>query len=355
MHNGLFIDNEFIALISLNSDGEFTKWDILEHAKVFLYFTYNIESDPPIELNEDARFLYYPGNPEILGDTLNFINNTDPGYKLFDKEYLRFDILDSIIRKIFSENSDKISHTDTNQDGLPFLVILPPFLSGQTRDNILNVVKKNIKTAQEVDYVNPYISSLLLEDKLNSLGNVLFVDVGFSDFSFSIIKPSYQNQEYEIKKLEDSTFPGSEIVLNVLKVVAGDLVDKTITAYDHASINDDDFLQANINKNIGLAQDILNEVNKLDEWNSVEIDVELSNGKGGQVTIKKDELIEKINGVFEKTGIDSKIQYFIDNFQPKTIVLYGENFEKCLLGEYFEKYTECQVIKHNNESYKIIF
>ncbi len=355
MQNGLFITNEFIALVSLKNDSEFTKGTVIEHDKTWLYFIYNESLDPPLELNPEAKLLFYPGNPDVLGNTLRFVDVPELKYKVFDKEYFRFDILDSIVQKVLSGNLDKITQDDTSEENLPFLIIVPPYLSEPTREKLISAVQKNIEPVNAIEYSNPYINSLLNDDKLQSLGNILFVDAGYSDFYFSILKPSYLNQEYKIKTIEEEELQNTEIVLKVLRMIAGELVEKAIAAYDHSNITDDDFLEDNILSNIEFAQDILNEVDELDNWNSVEIDVELNNGKGGEVAINKIELIEKISDIFEKEGIDSKIQYYVNTYQPKTIVLYGENFDKYLINEYFEKFTDCQIIQHDNAGYQNVF
>ena len=216
MKYGLFINNDFITFISPEDSGKLKFRGLLELDKVYLYFIYNKTLDPPIELNSEVRFLYYPGNPDVLGDLIKFIDNTNEKCKIFDKKFNRFDILNNIIQQILSENIDQLQGEDRNTD-VPFYLIFPPYISEKTRNNLINSVQKKIKPVKSVGYVTPYIYSLLNEDKLPSFGNVLYIDMGFSDIYFQVLNTSFKNKQYKIKTKQEDKIANTDLIYMILR------------------------------------------------------------------------------------------------------------------------------------------
>ena len=354
MKYGLFINNDLITFISSKNSGKLKFRGLLENDKVYLYFIYNKTLYPPIELNSEARFLYFPGNPDILGDTIKFIDNTNEKCKIFDKKFNRFDILNNIIQKILSENIDHLPEKNRNPDVSPFFLIVPSYLSEKLKNNLINSIQEKIKPVRIINYVIPYIYNLLIENKLPANGNVLYIEMSFSDIYFQLIKTSFEKNRYEIIIEEEDKITDTKLIFRIIQMVAEELVEAALNEYSHPEINDKLNIENEIQHLIPDAQDILMELNTVDDWTSIEVDVELSDGNGGPVLIFKDRLHEKFSEIIKNEGLKSKIDQLIKKYKPKNIVLNGENLNNRFLLDFFNSYQECGKIKHQNDYYKKI-
>ncbi len=350
MESGLFINNDLLALGISDKNGNISFANYLGDKKVFLYFLYNKAKNPPLELNYEARTLYYPGNTEILGDYLEFIDSEEENAKIFNKEYSRFEILNSIIGKLFSENSNLLTDNNPETGTSPFYLILPPHVGHIAKGKILNTLQESRKIIRTTDSLNPYIYYLLNEGKVPATGTLLFFEMNFSDIYFYLIKTSKQNNKFKIEIEEEDLILDSKIVFEIIRMISTYLVEETAKKYSTSALNPDK-KEYEIVYIMPDAQDILLELNAIEEWNSLEIEVELSDGKGGPIKIYKEKLQEKVFKAIEKIGLKKKIDYFIKKHQPETMVFCGENFNNRFIADFFESYKGCGKVNHNSDYY----
>ncbi|RLD60836.1 MAG: hypothetical protein DRJ05_03835 [Bacteroidetes bacterium] len=350
MESGLFINNDLLALGISDKNGNISFANYLGEKKVFLYFLYNKVKNPPLELNDEARTLYYTGNTEILGDYLEFIDSEEENAKIFNKEYSRFEILNTIINTLFSENSDLLSDKNPEVETSPFYLILPPHIGHIAKDKILNTIQKSRKIIRTSDSLNPYVYYLLTEGKIPATGTVLFFEMNFSDIYFYLVKTSKQNNKFKIEIEEEDLVLDSKIIFEIIRMISMYLVEETAKKYSTSALNPDK-KEYEIIYVMPDAQDILLELNAIDEWTSIEIEVELSDGKGGPIVIYKDKLQEKVFKAIEQIQLKKKIDYFIKKYQPETMVFSGENFNNRFIADFFENYKGCGKVKHNPDYY----
>lgn len=239
MESGLFINNDLLALGISDKNGNISFANYLGDKKVFLYFLYNKAKNPPLELNYEARTLYYPGNTEILGDYLEFIDSEEENAKIFNKEYSRFEILNSIIGKLFSENSNLLTDNNPETGTSPFYLILPPHVGHIAKGKILNTLQESRKIIRTTDSLNPYIYYLLNEGKVPATGTLLFFEMNFSDIYFYLIKTSKQNNKFKIEIEEEDLILDSKIVFEIIRMISTYLVEETAKKYSTSALNPD--------------------------------------------------------------------------------------------------------------------
>lgn len=351
MKYGIFINNDLITFISSKNSGKLKFRGLLENDKVYLYFIYNKTLYPPIELNSEARFLYFPGNPDILGDTIKFIDNTNEKCKIFDKKFNRFDILNNIIQKILSENIDHLPEKNRDPDVSPFFLIVPSYLSEIFKNNLVKSVQQKIKPVTIINYVFPLINGLLDENKLPAQGNVLYIEMGFSDIYFQLLNTSSENKGYDIKIEAEDKITDSKLYIKTIQLVAKELVELAFHEYGFAGNNEKLNRENEIQHLIPYAQDILTELNTIEDWNSIELDVELSDGSAGSVLIHKEKLNEKFIKIIEDEGLKGKMNQLIKKYEPDSIVLNGEFLNNPLLLNFLKSYQVSTIIKHQKDNY----
>lgn len=352
MRSGLFINNEILTLVTTNQNGELQYSGYNGDNEVFLFFHFDKSQDPPLKLNQDARSLYYPGNPEILGELLKFTDSPLETFEIFGKEFNRLKILKKLINDIISDHNDLLFDKDKKTGASPFQLIVPPFLSEKLQNEIITTIPEKLKPVRIINYTIPYLHSLLAENKLPKNGNVLYVDMSFSDIYFQLAKTSFKKGSYEIKIEEEDKIADTELVFNTIQMVAEELVDLALDEFGFAVKNDKLNREHEFQHLIPDAQDILTELNTVEEWNSIEFDLELSDGSSGSVLLLKENLQKKFNKIVEGEGIEGKVNQLLKKYKPKNIVLVGENTNNPLLLDFFNSYQQCTKINHQSDYYR---
>jgi len=350
MKSGLFINNDLLTLGFSDDNGNIKFADYFGDKEVFLYFLYNKAKNPPLELSREARTLYYPGNTEILGDYLKFINSEDENFNIFDKKFKRFEILNTIIKNLFTENSNLLSEKNPQTDTSPFYLITPPYIGKKAKEKIINTIQEKRKIIRITDSLRPYVYYLLTQGIITAPGTILFFEMNFSDIYFYLIKTSYSNNKYKIEIKEEDVISDTKIIFEIIRIISEYLVESAGKKYS-SSVVDPDKKEYEILYNMPDAQDILLELNAIEEWTSLEIEVELSDNKGGPVVIYKDKLQNEVFKAIEQSGLKRKIDYFIKKYQPEKMVLFGDNFNNRFISDYFNNYKGCGKIKHDTDYY----
>lgn len=354
MNSGLFISDELLTLVTSGKDGnlQFNGFD--GDAEILLFFLFDKAKNPPIELNRDAKSLYYPGNPDILGDILKFTEAKNDSDKIYGLEFNSFEILIKLIHKLLSDHKNLIKGEEGNSAISNFLIVIPPYLDKELQNNLINAIPDEIKPVKLIEYSIPYLHSLLIENKLPDKGNVLYVEMTFSDIYFQLltISPSKNGQTIKVKKEDKIT--NTQLVYDTIQMVSEELVDLAFDEFGFAANKDKLNKEKEILRLIPDAQDIISELNNVDDWNSIEVDVELSDGSSGAVILAKDKLQSKFAKIVEDEGLDSKLNQLLKKYKPKNIVLVGENSNNRFLLDFFKSCQECGKIKHQHDYYKKI-
>ena len=353
MKSGLFINNDLLAMGISSGSGKIKFADYFGDKEVFLYFLFNKSKKSQLELCREARTLFYPGNTEILGEYLKFIDSEDDNFNIFGKESNRFEILSNIINTMFSENINLLSEK-TEPGTSPFYLILPPYIGNRAKEKIINSIRGNRKIIRETSSLYPYIYYLLTQNEIPAPGTVLFVEMTFSDIYFYLIKTSFNNHKYRIEIIEEDVIRDTKIIFEIIRSISEYLVETSAEKYSPSALGPER-KEHEILYNMGDAQDILLELNSVEEWTSIEIEVELSDNKGGPIVVEKDKLQNKVFKAIVDSGLKSKIDHFIKIYQPDKMVMYGDNFNNRFMSDFFDNYKGCEIIKHSTDYYLHIF
>ena len=351
MSAGLFINNELLTLVTTGEHGKLQFSGLNTDSEVYLFFRFDKTHKPPVKPDQDARYFYYPEHPDILGDILKFTDSKNDRYKIFNKKFNRFDVLNTIIQKVLSENIDHLAEKNGDSDASPFFLIVPSYISEKLKNKLAKSIREKIKSVNIINYEIPYINSLLAENRLPEKGNVLYVEMSFTDIYFKLMKTSFKNGNYEVNIEEEDKISDTKLVFRTIRMVAEELAELAFNEYGFAGNNDKLIKENEIQHLIPDAQDILMELSTVDEWNSIEVEVELSDGSAGPVLILKNKLIEKFAEIVESEGLESKIDRLLKKYKPASIVLFGENLNNPFLLNFFKSYQECRKIKHQDDYY----
>jgi len=351
MNSGLFINNELLTLITTSKKGNLQFSGLNGDSEVFLYFLFDKTQNPPVKLNQEKRCLYYSGHPEILGNILKVADSKNARIKFNGKKINSFDLLTHFIHQLLSDNKNLVFEKDGSTDGSPFFILTPPYLSEKFKNNLIKSVQQKIKPVTIINYMFPLINGLLDKNKLPAQGNVLYIEMGFSDIYFQLLNASFENKGYDIKIEGEDKITDSKLYIKTIQLVAEELVELAFHEYGFAGNNEKLNRENEIQHLIPDAQDILTELNTIEDWNSVELDIELSDGSAGTVLIHKEKLNEKFIKIIEDEGLKGKMNQLIKKYEPDSIVLNGEFLNNPLLLNFLNSYQVSTIIKHQKDNH----
>ncbi len=352
MNSGLFINDELLTLVTTNKNGKLQFNGFNGDTEVYLFFLFNKDQNPPIELNKEARSFYYPGNPDVLGDILKFTDKKNDSFKIYGKEFNSIEILNKLMLKLLSEHNDLLSEKESSSTSSNFLLVVPPYISKDLRNNLINSIPEVLKPVKVINYSIPYIHSLLAEDKLPEKGNVLYVEISFSDIYFQLLSTSIVKDKFEIKIKKEDSISDSGLVFNTIQMLAEEIVELAFHEYGFAADNENLNKETEIQHLIPYAQDILAELNSVTDWNSIEFDIELSDGSNGSVVLLKNKLQKKFSAIVESEGLERKVNHLLKKYKPTDIVLVGVNSNNWFLLDLFNTYQECRKIKYQEDFFQ---
>lgn len=352
MNSGFFINDELLTLVTTKQPGKLQFNGFNKDIEVPLFFLFNKDQDPPIELNEEAKSLYYPGNPDVLGDILRFTDKKNDSLKIYGKEFNSIEILNKLMLKLLSDHHDLLPENENGSVSSNFLLVVPPYISKDLRNNLINSIPEELKPVQVINYSIPYIHSLLAEDKLPEKGNVLYVEISYSDIFFQLLSTSIVKDKPAIKVKKEDRISDTKLIFRTIQMIAEEIIELAFHKYGFASNNENLNTENEIQHLIPYAQDIFAELNTIEDWNSIEFDIELSDGTNGSVVLLKNKLQKKFAAILESEGLESKINQFLKKHKPANIVLVGENSNNWFLLDYFNSCQECKKIKHQEDYYQ---
>ncbi len=351
MSSGLFINNELLTLITTSKKGNLQFSGFNGDDEVYLYFLFDKSQKPPVKLSQEKRHLYYPEHPEILGDMLKLADSDNDRIKLNGKKFTRTDVLNNVIHQVLTENKSLIFEKDGSTDGSPFFVIVPPYLSEKFKHNLVKSVQQKIKPVTVINYVFPLVNNLLNEKKLPTQGNVLYIEMGFSDIYFQLLSTSSENKGYDLKIEGEDKITDSKLYIKTIQLVAEELVESAFHEFGFAGNNNELNKENEIQHLFPDAQDVLTELNAVDDFNTIEVEIELSDGSAGTVLISKEGLQEKFTKILEDEGLKGKMNQLLKKCEPDSIVLNGEFLNNPLLLNFLNSFQVSTLIKHQKDQH----
>ncbi|MCD4731327.1 MAG: BACON domain-containing protein [Bacteroidales bacterium] len=349
MNAGLFINNELLTLITTSKKGnlQFSGFD--GDNEVYLFFLFDKTQKPPVKLHQEKRHLYYHEHPEILGDILKLADSDKNRIKLNGKKFTGTDVLNNIIQQVLTDNQNLIFEKDGTTDGSPFFLIVPPYLSEKFKHNLVKFIQQKIKPVTIINYVFPLINGLLEENKLPAQGNVLYIEMGYSDIYFQMLSTSAENKEIKIEGEDKIT--DSKLYIKTIQIVAEELVELAFHEFGFAGDNRQLNREKEIQYLLPDAQDVLMELNAVDDFNTIEVKVELSDGSAGSVLIHKEKVNERFTKILEDEGLIGKMNQLIKKLEPDSIVLNGEFLNNPLLLNFWNGFQMSTLIKHQKDQH----
>jgi len=354
MNSGLFISDEIITLVTTSKNGgiKFNGFD--GDTEIPLFFLFDKDKNPPIELSRDAKSLYYPGNPEILGDILKYTDTKNDSLEIYGQEFVSIEILNKLILKLLSDHKGELNKNGGSPDDSNFLLIVPPYINEDLQNNLIQTIPEEFKPVKIINYSIPYIHSLLVEKKLPPKGNVLYIEMGYSDIYFQLLSTTFVKNNHEITVKKEDRNSDTKLVFRTIQMIAEEIVDLAFHEFGFAANNEILIKENEIQHLIPDAQDIISELNNVDDWNSIEVEIELSDGTSGSVVIVRDKLRKKFAEIVESEGLESKIDQLLKKLKPKNIVLVGESLNNRFLLDFFNTYQECGKIVCQADYYQKI-
>jgi hypothetical protein len=350
MKSGIFINDEILSL-SFLLEGNTLKCEGLSgEENIPLYFYYEPDNDAPLMPDREAGSYYYPGNKEIIGNLLKFADKKHRNIKIGNAEFRTLDILGNLIEKLLVGNNELLS-SDTNKP--PFYVIVPNYLKENVTRNIVELIEDSIKPVRVIEYMVPYIYQLFYRDLLPVSGNILYLEINPSDVYFTQIKTSSKQVEYSIEMLNKSELINVNLDFLTIRMIAEELGQLALSISDQG-IQNKKLLEKEVTHLIPDAQDVLLELNTIDEWNSLDIEIGLTDGKEYSVTLTKSNLNEKFEEIIDSSGFSGELDRYLKKFNFSHLVLMGSPTNNYFLQHYLKTNLACEIIRHEVESFKLI-
>ncbi|MEZ5197670.1 MAG: hypothetical protein R2764_15160 [Bacteroidales bacterium] len=230
MKAGLLITNDFLTIAYQGENGELSHADYNGDKEVFLYFRYEDSQNPPVVLDKEARDEYFPGNEEVLGDFLKFLDSENDTYEKSTLSFKSEDILNSIFDKITEQNST-IFASKSNDQINPFYLILPPYIGKIAKKKVIQAFQKRVSNGRIADQLFPYISHLLDEGKVPASANVLFAEMCFSDFYFYSLRISTETGKQKIEIVNEERIEDTDVLYQFLRAISKELVSLVLANY----------------------------------------------------------------------------------------------------------------------------
>lgn len=354
MKAGLLITNDFLTITRQEENGDLNYAAYNGDKEVFLYFQYDEGQNPPVVLDKEAREVYFPGNEEVLGDFLKFLDSENDTYEKSNLSFKNEDVLNSILDDITNQNSDVFSASARNEID-PFYLILPPYIGEIAKRKVIHGFQQRVNNGRIADQLYPYVFHLLNEGKIPASGNVLYVEMCFSDFYFYSLHISTDKGKQKIEIVKEEKIIDTDLLYQFLRVISEELVGLVVSNYSSSENYTKEQLEEEIIYNLSDAQDIMIGLSEIDEWSEIEIEAELSDGTGGPVKLKKDNIQKRFINVVEKCRLKATVDSLIKEFNPSAMVFVGENFNNWGVSEFFQSYKDRVVIAHDRNYYEHIF
>ena len=352
MKAGLFVTNDFLTFAYQEEVSSLKFIEFEEEDKVFLYFEYDKDQSPPIVIDEEARDLYFPGNEEILGDFLKFLDSENDTYEKSNVSFKSSDILDYVFDRVAEQNPDFFSKKNKYD---PFYLIFPAYIGEVAKKKIIHSFQKRFEDGRIADQYFPYVSHLLKNNQIPKSGNILFVEMSYSDFYIYSIQTSIEKEKPKIEILYQESILDTDLLYHFLEAISEEIVQLVVENYSENTALTKEQLENEILFNLPDAQDILIGLSEIGEWSEIEIEAELSDGTGGQVKLKKEHIDKRLIKVIEENGLKSKFDSLIKKFEPSAFVLIGRNFQNYGIRRLLREYETKVSIIHEDNYHENIF
>ena len=354
MVSGLFINNDLLSLATLGDDGNVEFFGTEGEKEHYLWFTYNKAQPSPLKLDREARALYYPGNGKIRMNLLRLADlqlknagSTDPKIKWNQ-------ILDQVVEKFLSDNLRSIPSAKDKKNIRPFFLIVPPYISPGLRSLLKKSVGRRIKDVRLLEYVIPSIFSLFKDDKYPSGGNILMMDLNPPDIWFSVVSVAGGDNRFRSAVEKTDAIRGTDMYLKATRIVAEEIVESAFFLSRPHLLSDPEAKEREVLFHMPDAQDIITELNDLDEWSSVEVEINLSDGTTCPVMVYKEKLRERFHQLPESGILKDKLDHLIQKFHPHTVGLNGAIFNNPFFKELIKSYKDVNLITLPSDHYQAI-